>query len=294
MLVNIETWFFLSTSVALLWGMSGIFAKSSISKLGVARVALLIAVVEGVLYSLAFLVWREPNDISLCEGALATVSCVVGLTGYLCYFESILEGQVAIAGTISAGYPALTVVGAVVFLSESLLITQVIGVALIIAGVVAISYEPNPNAANAMNRRSLMFAALAFFAWAFWSLSQKVAIGMVGPGNMFGFYVISSVTAPLLYAWFRSVWPARTGTSSPTRISWSFGAVALALNVFGAFAYTYAMDEGSASLVVPISSAYPIVTALVAVALLKERVNIVQALSIVGVVAGLVTIGIYV
>lgn len=291
-MVSIESWFVLSASVALLWGLSGIFAKSSIGKLGVARVALLIAVVEGALYSLAFLMLREQHHITLFEGAVATASCVIGLTGYLCYFESILEGQVAIAGTISAGYPAFTVVGAVVLLSESLIVTQVIGIALIIAGVVAISYERDPTAVNAMNRRSLMFACLAFFAWGVWSLSSKVAVEMVGPGNLFGFYVISSLIAPLLYAWFRSMRPAKEGTLSPTRTAWSLGTIALAANVVGALAYTYALDAGSASLVVPISSAYPIVTALVAIALLKEKINIVQAVAIAGVVVGLVTIGI--
>jgi transporter family protein len=287
-----ESWFLLSTSVALFWGLSGIFAKSSTSKLGVARVALLIAIVEGTLYSVAFLIWREPHHITLVEGVIALASCVIGLTGYLCYFESILEGQVAIAGTISAGYPALTVVGAVVLLSETLVVTQIIGIALIIAGVVAISYEPNPKAVNAINRRSLLFAVLAFFAYGAWSLSSKVAIDMVGPGNLFAFYVMSSLTAPLIYAYFRSVWPRKGESPSPTRSAWSLGTIALSLNVFGAFAFTYALDTGSASLVVPISSAYPIVTALCAIALLKEKINVVQAIAIVGVVAGLVTVGI--
>ena len=291
-MITIESWFILSASVALMWGLSGIFAKSSISRLGVARVALLIAVVEGILYSIAFIIWREPHNITLFEGAVATASCVIGLTGYLCYFESILEGQVAIAGTISAGYPALTVVGAVVLLSESLMATQVVGVILIIVGVVAISYEPDPTAVNAMNRRSLLFATLAFFAWAIWSLSSKVAVEMVGPGNMFGFYIISSVTAPLLYAWFRTVWPAKGAAISASRRAWSLGSIALALNVFGALAYTYALDAGLASLVVPISSAYPIVTALLAVAVLREKVNLVQAAAIAGVALGLVSIGI--
>ncbi|MDH3364731.1 MAG: DMT family transporter [Thermoplasmata archaeon] len=291
MWIHIESWFLLSTSVALLWGLSGIFAKSSTSKLGVARVAILITLVEGALYSAAFLVWREPHHITLYEGVIATASCVIGLSGYLCYFESILEGQVSIAGTISAGYPALTVVGAVLLLSESLAATQILGIALVILGVVAISYEPNPKSVNALNRRSLMFAVLAFFAWGIWSLSSKVAVDMVGPGNLFAFYVISSLTAPLMYAWFRSMRPAKGEPPIPTRSAWSLGTIALSLNVVGAFAYTYALDMGSASLVVSVSSAYPIVTALCAILFLKEKINLVQALAIVGVVGGLVAIG---
>ena len=244
------------------------------------------------MYSVAFLLLRDSHHVTLYEGAIATASCIIGVCGFLCYFESILEGQVAIAGTISAGYPALTVIGAVILLSETLGGLQVVGVALIIVGVIAISYEPDPKAVNALNRRSLVFASMAFFAWGVWSLSSKVAIDMVGPGNMFGFYVISSLTAPVVYAWFRRMRPHTRQFPSPSRIAWYLGAASLAVNVFGAFAYTYALDTGMASLVVPISSAYPIVTVLFAVAVLKERLNAVQVLALAGIVAGLISIGI--
>ncbi len=288
---HIQAWFALAFSVALFWGLSGIFAKYSTSRLGVARVALLIAIVEGALYIVAYAFLREPHEFTLEEVAIATASCVIGISGYLCFFESILDGQVAIAGTISAGYPALTVIGAMLFLSESLSGIQGIGVVMIIVGVIALSYEPDPNSRSAISRRSMMFAGCAFFAWGAWSLSSKVAIDMIGPGNIFAFYIVSSFTAPVLYAWLRTMWPAGRVPEMPSRKAWSFGAIALALNVFGAFAYTYALDSGYASLVVPISSAYPIITAMLAMALLKERVNVVQAVALVGVVVGLVMIG---
>jgi bacterial/archaeal transporter family protein len=257
----------------------------------VARVALLIAGVEGTLYVIAYAILKEPHDFTLQEVVIATASCVIGISGYLCFFESIIDGQVAIAGTISAGYPALTVIGAVVFLSESLTGFQGVGVVMIIVGVIGLSYERDPGARNAITRRSLMFASMAFFAWGAWSLSSKVAIDMIGPGNIFAFYIVSALTAPVLYAWLRTMWPAGDVPASPSAKAWSFAAIALALNVFGAFAYTYALDSGYASLVVPISSAYPIITALLAMAILKERVNLVQAVALLGVVVGLVMIG---
>lgn len=288
-----ESWFFLSLSVALFWGLSGIFAKYSTGRLGVARVALIIAVVEGILYSVAYLAWRDTSvHIGLWEGVLAASSCIIGISGYLCYFESILEGQVAIVGTISAAYPVLVVIGAMLLLGEGLNAVQALGVVAIIGGVMALSYEPNPGTARSLSRRSLVFAFLAFFAWGAWSLTSKVAVEAVTAGNMFGFYVISSLTAPVLYAWVRKVRPAHSGAEDPTRLAWALGAVALALNVFGAFAYTYALERGNASLVVPVTSAYPIVTAVLAVALLKERVTLPQTVALVVVVSGLVMIGI--
>jgi drug/metabolite transporter (DMT)-like permease len=118
--------------------------------------------------------------------------------GYLCFFESIMDGQVAIVGTISAAYPALTVLGALVVLSESLTAVQSIGVIAIIGGVVALSYEPDPTAKHALPKRALVCSILAFFLWGFWSLTSKMAVDDIGAGNLFGFYVLSSVTAPVL------------------------------------------------------------------------------------------------
>lgn len=255
--------------------------------------ALIIALVEGAAYSVAYIVWRDTTvDIGFWEAALATLSCIIGISGYLCYFESILEGQVAIVGTISAAYPVIVVVGAMLMLGEALTAPQVVGVVAIIGGVMALSYEPNPGAANSLNRRSLVFALLAFLAWGVWSLTQKVAIEAVTAGNMFGFYIISSLTAPVLYAWARRVRPVPLKGEDPTRTAWVIGGFALLLNVLGAFAYTYALEGGNASLVVPVTSAYPIVTALLAVALLRERVSRQQAVALVAVVIGLVMIGI--
>ena len=287
-----EIWFLLAVIVVFFWGVSQIFAKYSTVRLGVARIALLIAVVEGPLYAFAFLIWHEDLDFSLWDGLLAAASCLIGVSGFLCFFESVMDGQVAIAGTISAAYPALTVVGAVVILSESLSAVQALGVLLIIGGVVALSYEPDPGTKHAITRRSLTFAFLAFCAWGVWSLSSKVAVDAVGPGNLFGFYVLSSLTAPLIYAWFRRMRLPAKVEENPTRLAWSFGAIALGLNVLGAYAYTYALEKGNASLVGPTSSAYPIVTVVLAVAILKEKLHKTQVIWLAGVCIGLLLVGI--
>ncbi len=286
-----ELWFLLAGITALFWGSAGIFAKFSTPKLGVARVALLIATVESVMYTIAFLYWRQDVPITFSDGVLAAGSCVIGVVGFLCFFESIMDGQISIAGTIAAAYPALTVVGALLLLSEGLTSAQAIGVIAIIGGVVVLSYEPHPGSPSAMSRRSLIFALLAFGMWGMWSLTSKMAIDRVGAGNIFGFYVLSSLTAPALYAWFRRMGPGGPRAASPGPRIWALGAVGLAINVVGAFAYSFALEQGSASLVVPISSAYPLVTVLLALALLKEKISLLQAAALVVVVSGLVGIG---
>jgi transporter family protein len=286
-----QLWFVLATVVVFLWGFDGILAKLSTPKLGVARIAVLIAVVDGLVYFLGFCYWRDNLPIAFGDGVLAATSCIVGAVAYICYFESITDGQIAIAGTISAAYPALTVIGALAFLSETLTTTQAISLVAIIGGVIALSYEPNPGSEHAMPRRSLFFALLAFVLWGFWGLTSKMAINAIGPGNIFGFYVLSSMIVPFAYVLFRRVRPERSRAGDPSRTAWVLGGAALALNVCGVFAFSFALNAGFASLVVPISSAYPLVTVVLAVALLREKLDRLHVIALVFVIVGLTVIG---
>jgi len=287
-----EFWFVLAILSAFLWGFANIFVKLSTPKLGVTRIAGLVVVVEGMMYSAGFLLWHSNTTIDLEYGALAVASAFVGIVAYLCFFESVVDGQVAIVGTISAAYPSLTVIGALAFLSESLTTAQVVGVAAIICGIVALSYERNPDSRYSIPRRSLFFALLAFALWGLWSLTAKVTVNKIGAGNVFGFYVISSVTVPLIYMWFRRIRRAPMNIEKPSGISWAFGAAGIALNVSGTLVFTFALGTGLASLVVPISSAYPLVTVTAALLLLGEKLNRLQLGALACVITGLLMIAI--
>jgi transporter family protein len=290
----VELWFVLASLCALLWGLAGVFAKLSTPKLGVARIAYLIVIIESVMYFAGFYCWHENMTISLEYGALAAVSALVGITAYLCFFESLMTGQVASVGTISAAFPALTVIGAVIFLSETLTVIQLVGLAAIISGVVGLSYEWKrgaPDAAHAIPRRSLFFALLAFALWGFWSLTSKIVVNKIGPGNVFGFYAISSFAVPFLYGGIQKIRSSSMNTEKPASKVWAFGAMSLALNVSGTFAFSFALKVGLASLVVPISSAYPLVTVTLALLLLGEKLNHPQLIALAFVIIGLIIIG---
>lgn len=285
-----EYWFILSIVVAFLWGASGVFSKYATPKIGIMGVAMLIVAVEGLMYSTAFLFWRESTPIHLDDAALALGSCMVGIIGYLCFFESLMQGQVAIAGTISAAYPALAVLGAVFVLRESMSWIQGIGVIAIIAGIVALSYEPSPGSGTAMSRKTLAYALAAFAFWGLWSFSSKVAVDRIGAGNLFMFYASSAMITPLLYITLRRDRLLSQRPVKRPRRAWALGATGLSVNVAGAYAFSFALETGSASLVVPISSAYPVITVILAVAFLKERIHRIHVIPLVMVAAGLVMI----
>ena len=286
-----EYWFILSVLVAFLWGASGVFSKYATPRIGIMGVAMLIIGVEGLMYSSAFLVWHESASIGWDDALLALGSCMVGIIGYLCFFESLMQGQVAIAGTISAAYPALAVLGAVVILSERLSSVQSIGVIAIIIGIVALSYEPNPGSKTAMSKKTLAYALAAFAFWGLWSFTSKVAVDRIGAGNLFAFYSASALITPTLYILMRRQRLEEQRPAMRPRTAWILGGTGLAINVAGAYAFSFALQTGSASLVVPISSAYPVITVILAIAFLKEKIHWIHFGPLAMVVAGLVMIG---
>ncbi|MGA2790027.1 MAG: EamA family transporter [Candidatus Bathyarchaeia archaeon] len=62
------------------------------------------------------------------------------------------------------------------------------------------------------------------------------------------------------------------------------------LNVSGTLVFSFALSLGLASLVVPISSAYPLVTVTVAMLLLGEKLNRLQLTALACVITGLLMI----
>lgn len=286
-----EFWFVSAILTAFLWGFANALAKLSTPKLGVTRIAGLIMVIEGVAYFAGFLFWHNNAPIGLEYSVFAAATSFIGMVAYLCFFESVMDGQVTIVGTISAAYPSLTVIGALAFLSESLTAAQLVGVVAVICGIVALSYGPNPQSRSSTPRRSLLFALLAFVLWGLWSLAAKIVVSKIGTGNVFGFYAISAVTVPLVYLWLRRVraGPSKVGAS---RTAWFFGAATIAINVCGTLAFTFALSMGLASLVVPISSAYPLVTVMAALLLLGEKLNRLQIGALACVIAGLLMLAI--
>ena len=284
-----EFWFFLAALSVLFWGLAMALAKISTPKLGVARVACLISPIEGAMYFAGYISFRGTVAVGMEYGAIGLASAFIGMIAYICFYESMVDGQVAVLGTISAAYPALTVIGALLFLSETLTTSQALGLAAVIFGVLALSYE-RPNPQHAIPKRSLFFALLAFLLWGFWSLTAKIAVSNIGPGNVFGCYVISSLTIPLVYVMLRR--PRPLTNEKPSRTLWAAGAGGVALNVAGTLIFAFALSMGQASLVVPISSAYPLVTVAIAILLLGEKLNRLQTIALASVLIGLITIGI--
>jgi transporter family protein len=287
-----ESWFFLALIPVFFWGLAAALAKVSTQRLGIARIAFLISVIEGAIYFAGYLAFRSNIAVNVESVGIGLASAFVGMVAYVCFYESMVEGQVAILGTISAAYPAISIVGALLLLSERLTTDEALGLVSIMFGILALSYERTSNPPHKIPRRSLTFALLAFLLWGFWGLTAKIALSNIGPGNVFGCYVLSSLTIPTIYCMLRRKRQELQTLEKPSRRLWWIAAAGVALNVSGTLIFAFALNLGQASLVVPISSAYPLVTVAVAILLLGEKLNRLQMIALVFILIGLITLGV--
>ena len=272
----------------LLWGLGQGFVKKWISEVPPARFCLYFVVAKAIVNVGYFLTHEHPPPFApdgvrfLTAGILAY--CLDGL-GWILYFESIVAGPITIVGTLSAAYPALTVLFARIFLDEQLNTVKYVSVALVIAGCLGLAYSPPDPNAKATKKRWIPFAGSALILWATSQTIVKWSSGFpnANEANMILFNTFGGILTLGVYGFLKG----RKGVHSMRE--WGKSFLPMGMMAGGDLGVIVALARnGPASLVSPISGAYPLVTLIFAALVLKERITILQMISVVMILAGII------
>jgi drug/metabolite transporter (DMT)-like permease len=217
---------------------------------------------------------------------------IYGLGAYLLdglawifYYQSIVYGPISIVGTLSAAYPAITILLARALLDEKLSTAQYAGVFAVLAGCLMLAYTPkDPNAppdAKKTQKRWMGFAGAALLIWGVNGVLIKKAYSFTGAseGNMALFIAIGGMLTLGVYGFLYGRQGATQGMAR------SFGP--MAMMALGGLLATIAYSKGPASIVTPLSGAYPVITLTFAVIILKERLTRLHWAAIVSILAGM-------
>jgi transporter family protein len=201
---------------------------------------------------------------------------LVGVLAYLfdgaawiLYFQSIALGPVAIVGTLSAAYPALTIVFARIFLGEQLAPLQYLGVTLVIAGCLGLSYSPAHADSHVTSRRWIPLSLLALLCWGVSNTVIKFSYTLpaASEGNL---AVCSSIGGSLTLGVF-GLLRGRQGQHHVR--DWIHSLVPMGMMAGGSLGLIVAARHGPISIVTPLIGAYPIVTLIFARLVLKEQIT---------------------
>ncbi|MDO8642673.1 MAG: EamA family transporter [Candidatus Woesearchaeota archaeon] len=266
------------------YGLSDVFAKAQIHRFSRS----LILFMRGVLISMVLgsIVLLYPAPVPISPFLLFTVA--LGIAGFVpvyFYLSAVKKGNLSIVAPIAKSAVIITVLLSLLFLNERLNLIQAVLICVIILGVLLLS----------MNIRSLftlrwkethagvlpaLVAALlwgvAFFVW-------KFPVQAYGP--LFCAFVTETGVAVGALPFLK-----KEDIPALRKMNWKLFGIVFACamtTLLGTIGYMKAISMAPLSLVMPIVTATPVVSTLIAVTYFKERLSAVQWLGGILVVSGI-------
>jgi drug/metabolite transporter (DMT)-like permease len=268
------------------WGLAQGLVKKYIGEVSAARFCLYYAIANAIVNAAFWSLSDAPPAFAAGGQEFAywgLLAYVLDGIAWIFYYQSITYGPISIVGTLSAAYPALTVIFARTFLGEQLTVVQGLGVGAVLLGCIALAWSPL-HATAGTRKRWMIYAGAALVIWGVSGTLIRYAYRFPAAheGNMALFIAIGGLTTLGLYGLFKGA--ARGGTHS----EWLRAFGPMATMAVGSLLVAIAYKHGPASLVTPLAGAYPVVTLAFAWAVLKERPTSLQWGGITAVLLGMV------
>lgn len=269
----------------LLYGLGQGFVKMWITEVPPARFCLYFACARAVVM-LSYFLANPHTPVFTAENrqllAIGVFAYLLDGTGWILYFQSIISGPITIVGTLSAAYPALTIVFAHWFLGESLSPAQYVAVMLVIGGCIGLAWQP-AGTANKVTGRA--WIPLAFGALVLWGAAGTITKYDYGLGATDVNMSLYSVLGALLTLGAYGMVKGRAGTHS--LIEWTRSFLPMGMMAAGDLGVLIASRYGKISIVTPLTAAYPIVTLAFAALVLRERIMRLQWGCIIAILVGM-------
>jgi drug/metabolite transporter (DMT)-like permease len=210
---------------------------------------------------------------------LALFGGIVTCLGNVAYYDALGRGEKVVAVvSLTALYPLVTVLLAVLLLRERLNRVQLAGLALSLAAIWLFNVQSD----GSLLSRTVAFAILPIVFWGASGFLQKLATNHLAAVTAALVYLGAFLPVGFIYG-LREPWP-----DSLTPRTWS---LVLALGFFLAFGNVAILVAfargGKAAIIAPLGSLYPVVSVPIAMLLLNERVGPREA---VGIVCALVSV----
>ena len=118
----------------------------------------------------------------------------------------------------------------------------------------------------------LLYSVLALLAWGVWGILPKAASSYISPKGIFVYHLLGSLIVGAVALTFLGFRP------EPSAKGAALSVLGGALSSAGALFFYYALSRGKASVVVTFTALYPIVTIILSILILRERISSQQAL----------------
>lgn len=269
-----ELWLVCALLTVVCYGVGEGLAKEPTMRLGSARMLVLYTVASAPIYVAWFFLGAGWNRLSTGGVLLALASGVCGCLGTVFWFRAMESGTASVVSGFTAAYPVITIAAAVVILGVALVPLHLAAISLLLAGAILLAYHDSPDRST-VGRGWIVPMLFAIILWGAWGIVEKMAIDAVGFAGNAGIYAL--VSTPLYLA------IASKGLSDRNpwdRVGVREAIPSLALFAVAGITIFLAIGLGPIAIVVPLTTAYPVVAILVRRFWMGERLSLPQKFAV--------------
>jgi len=271
------------------WGIYDFFAGVYSKKIGPYK-TFFWSQLAGLFFTLLLIsVFTITLNISVLTVILLPIAALFYTTGYLLFMKGFEIGNISIVAAIMNLWAVFTMLIAFIFMGQRLSTLQSFGVLMIISGATLASLNWNDIKNKSFQLSSGVKETVlgAFFFGVFWNISEVISekIGwllttlFVKIGIIFFLLLLSFIVKRELY-----LTKATTKTKIMVVLMGVIEAGAVAIVNFG-------LTIGDAILITPIASALSVVTIMMAIIFLKDKVSKLQGFGIITAICGIIATG---
>lgn len=266
-------WLLYAFGSALFAGMTSILAKIGIKDTD-SNLATALRTIIVLLFSwlMVFVVGSQGMVVDISARSLLFLilsGCATGAS-WLCYFKALQLGNVNKVTPVDKSSTILTILLAFLFLGETPTLWMGFGIVLLAAGTYLMIQRRELESSAAGSKSWLFYAVLSAVFAALTAILGK--IGIQGIESNLGTAIRTVVV--LIMAWGIVFFQKKSGRiKSIDRKSWTFIALSGLATGLSWLCYYRALQEGKASIVVPIDKLSIVVTILFSGVVLKERLS---------------------
>ncbi len=209
---------------------------------------------------------------------LAIATGVIGGTGNLTLYQALhIGGEASVVFPLSGMYPLVTLILARVLLKERLNRVQGFGIALALVAIYLFSAQQGSHALSGWHdvvSAWMGYSLLTLLLFGMSCITQKFTTRYISDELSTIFFTVGFVALGIL------IWLVGPPPWNLSAKDWAVGIAVGLLMAIGTLALFGAMRRGKASIVTPLTAMYPLVTVILAVIFLNERLDLTKIAAI--------------
>lgn len=243
-------------------------------KIGALRTSFWIMLITLLGFIAASVFLYQQHTYTSYDIILIILTGLVSVIGLVSFNKGLEAGNISIVTTIASGWGVISVVLSYIFLDEHIGYLQIFYIGIIILGTILASLEINNVLHKPKRSAGIAYAFITVMGWGVFFFLTALLI------EKFGWFDGSMLTLPFtvlgifIVSRFLKVKLHQTKHALPILLLIS------ALNIIGYVAYSIAVSYSYADIVAPIVAAAPIITIMLALIRLKEKISLNQKIGI--------------